>query len=77
MTFGEHAKAYKGTGAARWQRPAFVDLLPPCKNACPAGLKYPVPLGIWTMASTWSVGASTTTVGEEHASSSVTLSGVM
>ena len=27
----------KGTGARRWQRPVYVDLLPPCNNACPAG----------------------------------------
>jgi len=28
----------KGTQAIRWQRPIYVDLLPPCNNACPAGL---------------------------------------
>jgi formate dehydrogenase beta subunit len=27
----------KGTGPVRYQRPAYVDLLPPCNNACPAG----------------------------------------
>jgi len=27
----------KGTSALRWQRPAYVDFLPPCNNACPAG----------------------------------------
>jgi len=27
----------KGTSAARWQRPVYVDLLPPCNHACPAG----------------------------------------
>jgi len=27
----------KGTGARRWQTPAYVDLLPPCNHACPAG----------------------------------------
>ena len=27
----------KGTGARRTQRPIYVDLLPPCNNACPAG----------------------------------------
>ncbi|MEZ5571050.1 MAG: NAD(P)-binding protein [Halioglobus sp.] len=27
----------KGTGALRTQRPIYVDLLPPCNNACPAG----------------------------------------
>lgn len=28
----------KGTGALRWQRAEYVNLLPPCNNACPAGL---------------------------------------
>ena len=27
----------KGTGAERTQRPIYVDLLPPCNHACPAG----------------------------------------
>ena len=27
----------KGTGPAREQRPVYVDLMPPCNNACPAG----------------------------------------
>ena len=27
----------KGSGAHRWQTPAYVDLLPPCNHACPAG----------------------------------------
>jgi len=27
----------KGTGALRTQRPVYVDLLPPCNHACPAG----------------------------------------
>ena len=27
----------KGTGPVRSQRPTYVDLLPPCNNACPAG----------------------------------------
>jgi formate dehydrogenase beta subunit len=27
----------RGTGAVRTQRPVYVDLLPPCNNACPAG----------------------------------------
>jgi formate dehydrogenase beta subunit len=27
----------KGTGAVRTQRPVYVDLLPPCNKACPAG----------------------------------------
>ncbi|MCP4125377.1 MAG: FAD-dependent oxidoreductase, partial [Bacteroidetes bacterium] len=31
---GDHAK---GTGAVRTRRPIYVDLLPPCNDACPAG----------------------------------------
>jgi formate dehydrogenase (NADP+) beta subunit len=27
----------RGTSPARWQRPVYVDLLPPCNHACPAG----------------------------------------
>ena len=27
----------KGASAIRWQRPVYVDLLPPCNHACPAG----------------------------------------
>jgi formate dehydrogenase beta subunit len=27
----------KGTSPTRWQRPVYVDLLPPCNHACPAG----------------------------------------
>jgi len=27
----------KGTSARRWQQPVYVDLLPPCNHACPAG----------------------------------------
>ena len=27
----------KGTGPVRTRRPVYVDLLPPCNNACPAG----------------------------------------
>lgn len=29
--------AKKGTGALRTQRPVYVDFLPPCNHACPAG----------------------------------------
>ena len=29
--------AEPGTGSVRTRRPAYVDLLPPCNNACPAG----------------------------------------
>ncbi|MBK6904706.1 MAG: NAD(P)-binding protein [Saprospirales bacterium] len=31
------SKHERGTGALRTQRPVYVDLLPPCNNACPAG----------------------------------------
>lgn len=31
------SKHEKGTGPQRTQRPLYVDLLPPCNNACPAG----------------------------------------
>jgi len=27
----------KGTSGTRWQRPIYVDYLPPCNNTCPAG----------------------------------------
>jgi formate dehydrogenase beta subunit len=27
----------KGTGSVRYRRPIYVDLLPPCNQACPAG----------------------------------------
>jgi hypothetical protein len=27
----------RGTGPSRNRRPVYVDLLPPCSNACPAG----------------------------------------
>src|SRR6478752_5867399 len=29
--------AERGTGPVRERRPRYVDLLPPCNNACPAG----------------------------------------
>src|SRR5215468_2588302 len=38
MTPVYKATIAKGTNAMRWQRAAYVDLLPPCNNACPAGL---------------------------------------
>ncbi|SDB40527.1 NAD(P)-binding protein [Bauldia litoralis] len=31
------ATMQKGAGARRWQRPAWIDHLPPCNSACPAG----------------------------------------
>lgn len=31
------ATMQKGAGARRWQKPAWVDHLPPCNAACPAG----------------------------------------
>ncbi|HRP27581.1 MAG TPA: FAD-dependent oxidoreductase, partial [Burkholderiaceae bacterium] len=27
----------KGVGSVRWQKPAWIDFLPPCNHACPAG----------------------------------------
>jgi len=38
MTPVYKATIAKGTNAARWQTAAYVDHLPPCNNACPAGL---------------------------------------
>jgi formate dehydrogenase (NADP+) beta subunit len=38
MTPVYKATIAKGTNATRWQRAAYVDLLPPCNNTCPAGL---------------------------------------
>ena len=38
MTPVYKATIAKGTNAIRWQRAMYVDLLPPCNNACPAGL---------------------------------------
>ena len=29
--------SHKGTGPLRYRRPVYVDLLPPCNHACPAG----------------------------------------
>ena len=37
MTPVYKATIAKGTSAARWQRAVYVDHLPPCNNACPAG----------------------------------------
>lgn len=37
MTPLAHLASAKGTGAFRSRRPVYVDLLPPCDNACPAG----------------------------------------
>jgi len=37
MTPVYKATIAKGTSAARWQRAVFVDHLPPCNSACPAG----------------------------------------
>ena len=31
----------KGTGPVRARRPVYVDLLPPCNNACPGGREHP------------------------------------
>jgi formate dehydrogenase (NADP+) beta subunit len=38
MTPVYKATIAKGTNAVRWQRAAYVNLLPPCNNACPAGV---------------------------------------
>ena len=35
-----------GTGARRWQRPVYVDMLPPCNHACPAGENIQAWLGL-------------------------------
>jgi len=37
MTPVLQATAQRGAGAMRWQRPEWVDHLPPCNHACPAG----------------------------------------
>ena len=37
LTPGYQLSITKGTGARRWQRATYVDLLPPCNHACPAG----------------------------------------
>jgi formate dehydrogenase beta subunit len=37
MTPAVNLTAAHGAGAVRSRRPAFVDLLPPCNDACPAG----------------------------------------
>jgi formate dehydrogenase beta subunit len=37
MTRVLQVTAQKGAGAIRWQRPVFIDHLPPCNYACPAG----------------------------------------
>jgi formate dehydrogenase beta subunit len=36
----------RGTGPFRTQRPVYVDLLPPCNNACPAGENIQAWLGL-------------------------------
>jgi formate dehydrogenase (NADP+) beta subunit len=36
----------KSTGPVRFQRPMYVDLLPPCNNACPAGENIQAWLGL-------------------------------
>ena len=36
----------KGTGPFRTRRPVYVDLLPPCNNACPAGENIQAWLGL-------------------------------
>ncbi len=36
----------KGAGPFRWRRPLYVDLLPPCNEACPAGENVQAWLGL-------------------------------
>ncbi len=38
--------SYKGAGVVRSRRPIYVDLLPPCNNACPAGENVQAWLGL-------------------------------
>src|SRR5215470_11716406 len=37
LTPAYKASIARGTGARRWQKATYVDLLPPCNHACPAG----------------------------------------
>ena len=51
---------YKGTtDATRWQRAVYADHLPPCNNACPAGLNIEAWLYSRRRASTRMPGANT------------------
>ena len=46
MTPVYKATIAKGTSSTRWQRPVYVDYLPPCNNACPAGENIQAWLGL-------------------------------
>ena len=46
MTSAVDLTEEKGTGAVRRQRPLYVDLLPPCNSACPAGENIQAWLGL-------------------------------
>ena len=46
MTPVYKATIAKGTSGARWQRPVYVDYLPPCNNTCPAGENIQAWLGL-------------------------------
>jgi formate dehydrogenase (NADP+) beta subunit len=46
MTPVYKATIAKGTSGTRWQRPIYVDYLPPCNNTCPAGENIQAWLGL-------------------------------
>ena len=46
MTPVYKATIAKGTSGTRWQRPLYVDYLPPCNNTCPAGENIQAWLGL-------------------------------
>jgi formate dehydrogenase (NADP+) beta subunit len=46
MTPVYKATIAKGTSGARWQRPVYIDYLPPCNNTCPAGENIQAWLGL-------------------------------
>jgi formate dehydrogenase (NADP+) beta subunit len=46
MTPVYKATIAKGTSSTRWQRPVYVDYLPPCNNNCPAGENIQAWLGL-------------------------------
>jgi NADPH-dependent glutamate synthase beta subunit-like oxidoreductase len=46
MTPVYKATIAKGTSAMRWQRPVYVDFLPPCNSNCPAGENIQAWLGL-------------------------------
>src|ERR1019366_6754724 len=46
MTPVYKATIARGTSGRRWQRPVYVDYLPPCNNTCPAGENIQAWLGL-------------------------------